>query len=374
MAKRVVVGMSGGVDSSVAALLLKNRGFEVEGLSLLMFETRGGGQQDPRSCCSLESVADAARTASIIGIPHRAIDCRDIFIEKVIEPFALAYSNGLTPNPCILCNRHVKIPLLLEAANERGAEFIATGHYARMRQHGEGPELMSALDEKKDQSYVLYAQKKEELQRLLLPLGDLGKQDVRKLAGEAGLPVFNRPESQEICFVQGKDYLGMVRALVPGSLAEGPILDGDGKQIGAHSGISGYTIGQRKGLGGNRRKPGGRDPNPLYVYRIDASRNAIYAGPKEKAFVKTIEAEGVNWLLPGHRGMQEFEAGVKVRSMMRPARARVYPLGANENARIEFQGPQWAPAPGQSAVFYDGRSVIGGGVIKPWQSDEKGVS
>ncbi len=358
--------MSGGVDSSVAALLLKNQGFEVEGLSLLMFETRGGEAADPRSCCSLEAVADAAETARAIGIPHAVVDARDIFIEKVIEPFALAYSKGLTPNPCILCNRHVKIPLLIGAANERGADFIATGHYARISRDGQTMRLAAALDGKKDQSYVLYAQEIEELRRLVLPLGELDKREVRRMAREAGLPVFNRPESQEICFAGGKDFMGMVKAVVPGCPREGPILDEAGRRIGTHSGISGYTIGQRKGLGGGRGRLCGQDPRPLYVYRIDAAGNAVYAGAREKAFMKTIEVEDLNWLTDEHRWMRGFEAAVKVRSMMRPQPAMVYPVG--EGARVEFEEAQWAPAPGQSAVFYDGQTVIGGGIIKAGQN------
>ena len=352
--------MSGGVDSSVAALLLKNQGFEVEGASLLMFETEKG--QDARSCCSLQSVAEAARTAAVLGIPHAMIDARDAFIEKVIGPFAAAYANGLTPNPCILCNRHVKIPLLLDAADRRGADFIATGHYSRVSRRDGAAVLMEAADEKKDQSYVLYAQKKEELQRLLLPLGELGKPEVRRLAAMAGLPVFNRPESQEICFARDCEYMEMVKALVPGSPAEGPILDDAGRRIGTHCGISGYTIGQRKRLR-IPAGPGGGAPEPWYVYRIDASRNAIYAGRREKALVREIKAEEINWLLPVRGRMEGFAAGVKVRSMMRPAQATVSPLGESA-ARVEFEKPQWAPAPGQSAVFYEGRTVIGGGIIK----------
>ena len=364
---KVIIGMSGGVDSSVAALLLKERGYEVEGASLLMFETEKGG--GGRSCCSLQGIAQAARTAEALGIAHTMIDARDVFIEKVIGPFAAAYSRGLTPNPCILCNRHVKIPLLIEAADRKGADFIATGHYARIGREGEAAVLMEAADRKKDQSYVLYAQKKKELQRLLLPLGELAKPEVRRLAREAGLPVFDRPESQEICFARGDDYMEIVKALAPACVSEGPILDDAGKRIGTHYGISGYTIGQRKRLG-IRTAPGGPAPEPKYVYRIDASANAVYAGRREKALGRLVETEDVNWLLEGRRRMDRFLAGVKVRSMMRPALAAVRPSGPPSgpySATVEFERPQWAPAPGQSAVFYDGQTVIGGGAIKAWK-------
>ena len=362
---KVLVGMSGGVDSSVAALLLKKQGYEVEGVSLLMFETRLHHKNkktlnDPRSCCSLESVKDAARTAETIGIPHRLLDARDIFIEKVIEPFALAYSKGRTPNPCILCNRHVKIPVLFEAALKEGADFIATGHYARLQETPEGPLLSRGVDARKDQSYVLYAQRKEELQRLLLPLGGFKKEEVRRMAGTSGLPVFDRPESQEICFIEGRDYPAMIKELCPAALARGPILDETGRKIGAHEGICRYTIGQRKGLGGRRDS---HDPKPLYVYRIEAAGNIIYAGGKEKAFASEFEVGGLNWLIDGWDRLESFRAGVKVRSMMPPAQATVFVSGFPDGARVVFESPQWAAAPGQSAVFYDGDAVIGGGII-----------
>ncbi len=360
---KVIVGMSGGVDSSVAALLLKRQGFEVEGVSLLMFETRTA-RKDPRSCCSLESVKDAARTAQAIGIPHRIVDARDSFIEKVIEPFALSYSKGHTPNPCILCNRHVKFPVLLDAAAEAGADLIATGHYARIKAGPGGPVLSRAADPGKDQSYVLYAQARGQLRSLMLPLGGMKKEDVRLMAKEAGLPVFDRPESQEICFIEGKDYPAMVRELCPSALARGPILDETGRRIGTHEGICRYTIGQRKGLGGQRDS---HDPKPLYVYRIDAARNAIYAGGREKAFASVLEAGGLNWLRDIWDGPSKkeffFRAGVKVRSTMPPAMAAVFVSGPAGTARIAFDSPQWAAAPGQSAVFYDGDDVIGGGII-----------
>ena len=357
---KVLVGMSGGVDSSVAALLLKKQGFHVEGASLLMFETRLS-RKDPRSCCSLESVKDAARTARAIGIPHRVIDARDGFIEKVIEPFALSYSRGRTPNPCILCNRHVKLPVLLDAAIKEGPDFfIATGHYARIKTTPKGPVLSVAADPKKDQSYVLYAQAKEDLARLVLPLGGLRKEDVRRVAREAGLPVFDRPESQEICFIEGRDYPAMIRELCPAAMAGGPILDETGRQIGTHEGICRYTIGQRKGLGGCRDS---HDPKPLYVYRIDAAKNTVYAGGREKAFAGMIEVGGLNWLIGGWVRLEKFRAGVKVRSTMPPAPATVFVSGFTGPARIVFDSPQWAAAPGQSAVFYDGGAVIGGGII-----------
>ncbi|MDA8169614.1 MAG: tRNA 2-thiouridine(34) synthase MnmA [Nitrospiraceae bacterium] len=352
---KVLVGMSGGVDSSVSAYILKQQGFEVEGVSLLLFETRG--RKDPRSCCSLETVAEAGRTAEAIGIPHKVINARDLFMERVIGPFAGAYAQGLTPNPCILCNRHVKFPILLAEAEKCGADFIATGHYARVGREGGETALKRGADQGKDQSYVLYMLRKDELERLLLPLGGLRKTEVRQMAREAGLPVFNKPESQEICFVDGKDYLPLVRALEPGSAASGPVLDSSGVRIGTHKGLYAYTIGQRKGLGVSR-------PEPLYVYRIDPGENTVYVGPREKALIRRFEAGGLNWLMSGYEGRDFlFRAEVKVRSMMRASPARVWSEG-KDAVHVEFDSPQWAPAPGQSAVFYEGERVAGGGTIK----------
>lgn len=342
--------MSGGVDSSVTALLLKKQGYQVEGVSLLLFERRGG--DDGKSCCSLETVRDAAETARIIGIGHRVINARNLFIEKVITPFAEEYARGLTPNPCILCNMHVKFPVLMQAAAECGAEFIATGHYARVEREAGRACLKRAADERKDQSYVLYAQKKEELERLLLPLGPWRKKDVRGLAETHGLPVFNRPESQEICFVEGRDYTPFVGVLAPEARKAGPIFDPAGKVLGEHRGIYAYTLGQRKGIGV-------ASPEPLYVYRIDPDGNAIYVGPRELALKGRVTVAGINWLMD--MGGAGFRAGVKVRSMMEPAPALVTPSGME--ALVEFDGPQWAPAPGQSAVFYVGDTVAGGGII-----------
>ncbi len=346
---RVAVGMSGGVDSSTAALLLKNQGFDVLGVSLLLFETRG--RTGPKSCCSIETVRDAAETARILGIGHKVVDARDLFIEKVINPFVDAYSRGLTPNPCILCNRHIKFPILLREADIWGAEFIATGHYARIAREDGRSLLMRGIDRKKDQSYVLYAQTEEELQRLILPLGGYKKEDVRRMAREAGLPVFNRPESQEICFVEGGDYLPFVSLLAPEAAEPGPVIDEAGNVLGTHRGIYAYTIGQRKGLGVPSLKP-------LYVNRIDPAGNAVHVGPRELAEKREVRVTELVWHIPCKN---PFGALVKFRSMMAPVPAMVTPESGM--VKIEFDQPQWAPAPGQSAVFYDAETVVGGGII-----------
>ena len=346
------------MDSSVAALLLKKEGFEVEGVSLLMFENRG--QSCPSSCCSLETAQEAAHTASIIGVPHKIVDARDLFIDKVINPFVRSYALGFTPNPCILCNMHVKFPVLLEEAKRAGAEFISTGHYARIERKNGQVRLLAGRDPAKDQSYVLYAQRKEELEKLLLPLGGLKKSEVRSIARQAGLPVFNKPESQEICFTGGDAYLNAIKELAPDEMKEGPIYYQDGRRIGMHSGVCAYTIGQRKGFRVKNPLPG--PPHPLYVYKIDAAQNAIYVGEKEKALSRKVVVSDINWLSEPVSG--PFRAGVKVRSMMRHAPALIEQVPGDNDLLIDFDEPQWAPAPGQSAVFYDGETVLGGGIIK----------
>lgn len=342
---KVIVGMSGGVDSSVAAHLLKEKGFAVEGLSLIVFETRG--RADPKSCCSLEAVEDARRAASVIGIPHKALDLRDLFIEKVITPFIAAYKNGLTPNPCILCNRHVKFPALSEEAQKSGAGLIATGHYARA---AEGA-LKKALDKNKDQSYVLYALRGPELKRLVLPLGEWRKPEVKLLAERLGLPVFRRPESQEICFVSGGIYHRFIKELAPECAKPGPIVDERGDVVGTHKGIYAYTLGQRKGLGIS-------SPKPLFVNMMDAGTNTIGVGPRESAMMRTLKVKDINWLVPER---SSFRAQVKVRSTSGASAASVEVK--NGEASVLFDEPCWTSSPGQSAVFYENDMVLGGGII-----------
>lgn len=354
--------MSGGVDSSVTAYLLKQRGYEVEGVSFILWEARS--RNDFTTCCSREATDSAAATAADIGIRHSAIDVRQEFIEKVIEPFVDSYTRGLTPNPCILCNKHIKFPFLLREAERRGAEFIATGHYARVegenggdpRSHPSGESrclLKKGVDPVKDQSYVLYILGRDEIGRLVLPLGDYRKEEIREIARSLKLPAADRPESQEICFIEDRNYFKFIEKLSPLSNEPGPIVDSRGTVLGMHKGIYRYTIGQRKGLGLS-------SPEPLYVVKIDTLKNTIYVGSPEQAKVREIFVEGPNIIVPP--GADLFRASVKVRSMMedRPATIEVF----DDGMRVIFDEPQWAPAPGQSAVFYDGQTVIGGGIIE----------
>jgi len=311
---------------------------------MILMEMRG--RCAPNVCCSIQAVEDAHRTADYIGIPHSVVDLTDEFMELVVEPFIRAYSRGITPNPCILCNKYIKFPFLLKEAQKRSAEFIATGHYARV----EGGVLKKGSDPKKDQSYVLYVLNKEQIERLILPLGRWKKDDVRISAKEAGLPVFDRPESQEICFVGKGRYSEFLSPFL--SPEEGPIFDLSGNIIGKHKGIYHYTIGQRKGLGISMKAP-------LYVVKIDPQRNAIYVGPKEAVYRRAFLVGEINWL---SKREDSFRAHVKVRSMMQGVPASIYIEG--DVVRVVFDEPQWAPTPGQSAVFYEGDIVIGGGIIK----------
>jgi tRNA-specific 2-thiouridylase len=390
---KVIAGMSGGVDSSVAAYLLKEKGYEVEGISFLMWEKPKGTSP---ACCSLRAVEETAKTARQIGIPHDVIDVRDDFAEKVITPFVHTYISGLTPNPCILCNRHIKFPYLIKEAEKRGAEYVSTGHYARVERQdsrlGESPgatriqgakdsKIPSALnlqpsallkkgvDTKKDQSYVLYILTQDILRRLILPLGDYTKNAVREIAEKLGLVAAKRAESQEICFIQERNYLTFIQKISPVEREPGPIVDSHGKIIGTHKGIHGYTIGQRKGLGI-------ASPEPLYVVDIDIQKNTVYAGPRDSVKKKEFYVHELNWLTPpppplmkkDKEGLEKtsdaFRATVKVRSTMKDEPAMIFFDPASfEIVRVVFDEPQWAPAPGQSAVFYDNDIVIGGGII-----------
>ncbi len=387
---KIIVGMSGGIDSSVTAYLLKKQGHEVDGLSFILWR-----ETAPATRCSLQAIEEASKTARHIGIPHGVIDVRDDFIKKVIEPFVDAYISGSTPNPCVLCNRFIKFHFLMKEAEKRGAEYISTGHYARVEKSQKSEVrsqksdndivfLKKGIDQRKDQSYVLYVLRQKELKRLILPLGYYRKDEIRKIALALNLPAVKRSESQDICFIEARNYFKFIEKLSSVAGKPGPIVDMTGRIIGTHKGIHGYTIGQRKGLGIS-------SPEPLYVLKLDALKNIIYAGTCEAAKKKEFFVEDLNWILPIWRESEAlprpYRASVKVRSMMKDEPATVFliphptrggesstipsPLmgegkggGDREIVRVVFDEPQWAPAPGQSAVFYDGDTVIGGGTIK----------
>lgn len=289
----------------------------------------------------------------MLGIPHSLVNLQPEFVGAVIEPFAAAYAGGVTPNPCILCNRNIKFPALLRIARQRNAAFIATGHYARVeRGAGSPPVLKKGVDRKKDQSYVLYVLNRETLDRLLLPLGGMRKDEVRATARALGMPAAQRPESQEICFVEDRFYFRFVEDITGG--ARGPLIDSEtGAVLGSHGGIHLYTVGQRKRLGIAAG-------TPRYVVRIDPLTNAVYVGPKEAALMREFLVEDLNWLREGVA--EQFRAAVKVRSTMNEEPASLTVVDG-VGVKVVYDEPQWAPAPGQSAVFYEGEAVTGGGVI-----------
>ena len=295
---------------------------------------------------------DAEKVASILGIPHFTIDASQEFRKTVIDKFCDEYKTGRTPNPCIHCNRHMKFKLLKKIAAEQDVGFIATGHYARIV-HDRKTDiyyLKRAINEKRDQSYFLYMLNQTILQKSLLPLGSLTKDKVRNIAQDNHLPVFEKEESQEICFIDGKDY----RKLFKECSAPGPIINREGKVLGTHTGIVDYTIGQRRGLGIATGKP-------LYVTDIDSEKNVIVVGSGDEAYHNQLITEEVNWI--SHPLKTETEVLAKIRSVHRAAKAKLIPL-TNSKVELHFFNPQWAVAPGQSAVFYDGDTVVGGGIIE----------
>lgn len=355
--KKALVAMSGGVDSSVAAYLLKRGGYDVIGLSFELWDRRDAKKFS--TCCSVETVEIAKSVACKLGIEHHTIDVRDAFYRFVIEDFCDSYIAGATPNPCILCNKYIKFDFLLERAKETGADVIATGHYARTFRAGTSDKsrllLKKGLDPVKDQSYVLYVMTQEQLSKTVFPLGNMRKEETRALAIEVGLESALRPESQEICFVGDGNYTYFMKDFAPEALKSGDILDIEGKVVGTHKGIAFYTIGQRKRLGVSSLKP-------LYVADIDRAKNTITVGSRDDAVRKRLRVRELNWISV-ETLTDTLRAGVKIRSTMKEETATIIPEG-DKTVIVDFDVPQWAPASGQSAVFYHGDSVIGGGVIE----------
>ena len=345
----MLVAMSGGVDSSVAAFLLQEQGYDCTGAMMKLFEAPEGMAAE-KGCCTLEDAEDARNVAQKLDIPFYVFNFTDAFEKEVMQRFIKAYKNGTTPNPCIDCNRYVKFEKFLHRAAETEHDYIATGHYAQIEQDTNGRFLLKkGPDETKDQSYVLYAMTQKQLSRTLLPLGGMDKRTVRKIAEKAGLINAKKRDSQDICFAPDGDY-----ARVIGETPPGDFISPDGKILGKHKGIAHYTIGQRKGLGISA-------PHPLYVSAVNAAENTITLSSNEQLFSPTLTAGDVN-LIPFDTFPDSLRLTVKIRYAHAPQPATVY-AAENNQLRLHFDKPQRAITPGQAVVLYDGDYVIGGGTI-----------
>ena len=342
---RILVAMSGGVDSSVVAALAARTGAQVIGVTLQLYD-HGEAVKRSGSCCAGQDIYDAKTVCDRLGIAHYVLDYESRFRTGVIDKFADEYAQGRTPVPCSLCNQGVKFTDLIGFAKELGADCLATGHYVRRLVRDGHVEMWKGRDPSRDQSYFLYGTTRDQLEYLRFPLGDLPKSEVRRLATEEGLIVADKPDSQDICFVPDGDYAGLVKRLKPETAAPGEIVDLEGRVLGEHQGVVHFTIGQRRGIeiGGQKE--------PLYVVRIEPEERRLVVGPRRALAVAAARVEGVNWL-----GEDQARVEAKVRSLARPV------AGTWDGERVTFDAPEYGVAPGQSAVFYEGDRLLGGGTI-----------
>ncbi len=350
----VGVAMSGGVDSSAAAVLLQKKGYRVFGVSMRLFEPRTYGASKYGSCCSPEDIQTAKRAARVLGIPHYTIDLTGPFNRTVVRNFVGQYMAGRTPNPCIVCNKVVKFDILLKKIRGMGADHLATGHYITKKKTRGKFVLEKGKDRNKDQSYFLYDLSQDVLKHLLFPAGRYTKEEIRAIARTHCLPNADKEESQEICFVEDNDYAGFLKTHSAGSVRPGPVNDAEGRRIGTHRGFPYYTVGQRKGLALTVR-------GPKFVLRIDPAKNLIIAGDRADTYSRELTAEGVSWVSGGPpRERRGLRAQIRYRHTPSPAVIRILPGG---KVCVRFAEPQHAVTPGQAVVFYKGRRMLGGGTI-----------
>ena len=351
---RVVVAMSGGVDSSVAAALLVEQGYEVVGMMMRLWSEPGSnGAPIANRCCTPDQMADARRIADQLNIPFYVLDTKEHFRQTIVQFFIDEHAQGRTPNPCIECNRQIRFTYLLNQALALDANYLATGHYARIRHSPDGYQLLKGVDESKDQSYVLHVLNQEKLAQTLFPVGDYTKVEVRELARKFGLPVASKHDSQDLCFLGDGDYRRFLREY-GASQKSGPIMDGHGRILGQHAGLSNYTIGQRKGLGISA-------PEPMFVLQKDARQNALIVGTRDELGQQTLVAQDVNWLA-GTPPSGPISAQVKIRYKAKGVAALVEDVG-NGRVHVQFQEPVFGITAGQGAVFFDGDICLGGGII-----------
>ena len=349
---KIVAAMSGGVDSSVAAALLKKQGYEVIGVTMNL---ACSSKSSDKGCCSMSAAQDAKKVADQLGIPHYTLNFKDEFQKLVIDNFIEEYKNGRTPNPCVRCNQFIKFDLLIKKAKELGAEHIATGHYARIITNENSIfKLLKGKDAKKDQSYVLYRMTQEQLAHTLFPLGEMSKPEVRKIAKDLKLPVAEQEESQEICFVEDDNYGRFLKEKIPEAVRPGPILDKSGKQIGEHEGILFYTIGQRKGIGAHGERK--------YVVALDPQKNAVIIGEEKDLLRNELVASDLSFIA-GEGPPKNMAISARIRYNSAEAFAELVPL-SHARAKVKFKLPQRAVTPGQSVVFYQDDEVLGGGIIE----------